>query len=160
MRTGARGEIVKLKALVGSGEKVVLFTLPFLAVGLVLDRTFPSVLDAGSSSGVLTAISIVMLVSGVVIWIWSVVLILTKVPKHELITYGPFSLVKHPLYTSVALLVLPGLGLLLDTWLGVLVGLAMYVGSRIYSREEEETLSETFGDAWDCYCNTVKMPWL
>jgi Isoprenylcysteine carboxyl methyltransferase (ICMT) family. len=47
------------------------------------------------------------LIPGVTIWIWSVVLILTKVPRGELITSGPYALVKHPIYTGVALLVLP-----------------------------------------------------
>jgi protein-S-isoprenylcysteine O-methyltransferase Ste14 len=51
-----------------------------------------------------------MLLSGVTIWIWSAVLILTKVPQKKLITYGPYAFVKHPLYTGVAFLVLPWVG--------------------------------------------------
>lgn len=35
---------------------------------------------------------------------------------------------KHPLYTAVALLVLPWLGFLLNTWLGALVGVVPYNG--------------------------------
>ncbi len=80
--------------------------------------------------------------------------------KKELITSGPYSLVKHPLYTGVALLVLPWIGFLLNTWLGVLIGMVLYVGSRIFSPEEEKALSKTFGTSWDEYCDTVKLPWL
>ena len=41
-----------------------------------------------------------------------------KVPRGELITTGPFALVRHPLYTGVALLVLLGVlaGVLAGAW--------------------------------------------
>ena len=151
---------MKLKALVGSGDKIGLLTLPFLIIGLILNILFPSAFHVGGPPTVLKVISIILLIPGVTIWIWSVVLILTKVPKEELITYGPYSLVKHPLYTGVALLVLPWLGFLLNTWLGALIGVILYTASRVFSRQEEETLSKTFGTAWDEYCNKVKIPWL
>jgi protein-S-isoprenylcysteine O-methyltransferase Ste14 len=89
-----------------------------------------------------------------------VVLILTRVPKNELITDGPFSFVKHPLYTAVAFLVLPWIGFLLDSWLGVVIGISLYVGSRLFASEEERGLSKTFGAAWDEYCKRVKIRWL
>ena len=149
---------MKLKVLVGSGDKIGLLTLPFLIIGLILNIMFPSLFSVGGPSIVLKAISITILIPGVTIWIWSVVLILTKIPRKELITNGPYSLVKHPLYTGVALLALPWIGFLFNTWLGVLIGIILYVGSRIFSPEEEEILSKTFGSTWDEYCNKVKMP--
>ena len=151
---------MRLKALVGSGEKIGLLTLPFLIVGLILDVAYPSLFDVGGPSDALRAVSIVVLIPGLTIWIWSVVLIVTKVPRGELITSGPYALVKHPLYTGVALLVLPWIGFLFNTWLGALIGIVVYVGSRMFSPEEEAVLSETFGPAWDEYRNTVKIPWL
>jgi protein-S-isoprenylcysteine O-methyltransferase Ste14 len=102
----------------------------------------------------------VVLAVGVVIWIWSVVLILTKVPRGLLITSGPYALMKHPLYSSVALLVLPWLGFLLDTWSGALIGFALYVGSRMYAPAEEAELAKKFGGDWDRYCEGVALPWL
>jgi protein-S-isoprenylcysteine O-methyltransferase Ste14 len=105
-------------------------------------------------------ISVIVLIPGVVIWIWSVALILIKVPRKELITNGPYSLVKHPLYTGVALLVLPWIGILLNTWLGALIGIIVYVGSRLFSPEEEKILSKVFGAAWNDYSASVKVPWL
>jgi Putative protein-S-isoprenylcysteine methyltransferase len=151
---------MKLKELVGSGDKIALLMLPFVVVGLVLNIAFGSVFDIGGPSDVVRVISIVVLILGITIWLWSVVLILMKVPRGELITTGPFALVRHPLYTSVALLVLPWLGLLLNSWLGVVIGIVMYVGARMYAPREEAVLAETFGTAWDDYRTTVRIPWL
>ena len=91
---------------------------------------------------------------------WSAFSILTRVPKKQLITDGPFAVVKHPLYTGVSFLVLPWAGFLLNTWLGALVGVVLYIGSRIFAPEEERALSKTFGAAWDEYCRKVKLSWL
>jgi len=151
---------MKLKTLVGSGDKIGLFTLPFLIIGLILNMKKPSFFRVGGPPIVLKVISLLMLLPGVTIWIWSVILIVTKVPQKKLITNGPYSLVKHPIYTSVALLVLPWIGFLLNTWLGGLLGIILYIGSRLFAPEEEELLSKTFGPSWDEYRKKVKISWL
>ncbi len=66
----------------------------------------------------------------------------------------------HPLYTSVALLVLPGLGLLLDTWLGPALGVTLYVSSRLFSGSEEKTLASLFPKEYPAYRSRVVLPWL
>jgi len=151
---------MKLKTLVGSGEMIGLLTLPFLVIGLALNALIPGLFAVGGPPTGLQALAVAMLIPGVTLWLWSVVLILTEVPKGHLITTGPYAVVKHPLYTSVGLLVLPAVGLLLNSWLGALIGSVVYVGSRLFSAAEEETLHRTFGARWDEYSSEVMIPWL
>jgi protein-S-isoprenylcysteine O-methyltransferase Ste14 len=151
---------IRLKALIGSGDKIILTTLPFLVIGLILNILFPSVFSVGGPSTVLRGISLILLIPGIVIWLWSLALIVTKVPRRELITTGPYSLVKHPIYTGVGLLVIPSVGFLLNTWLGALVGIVLYIAARRFAPLEEELLSRTFGQAWDEYSHKVRIPWL
>ncbi len=151
---------MKLKVLVGNGRKIGLLVLPFLVIGVVLNILFPTFFSVGGPPDVLFWISVILLIPGVIIWIWSVILILTKIPKKQLITNGPYALMKHPLYTGVALLVLPWFGFLINTWLGALIGIVIYIGSRLYSPEEEQMLSTIFGPVWDDYRSKVKIPWL
>jgi protein-S-isoprenylcysteine O-methyltransferase Ste14 len=68
--------------------------------------------------------------------------------------------VKHPIYTAVALLVLPSLGFLLDTWLGAALGVVRCLGSRRFVPAEEAALARDFGAASDRYRAAVKVPWL
>ena len=150
----------ELKSLVGSGDRIALFALPFLVTGVVLAVAFPSFFGAGGRAAPLQAAAIVALVAGVLVWAWSVVLILAKVPRRELITGGPYAVVKHPLYTAVALLVIPAAGLLLNTWVGVPIGIAMYAGVRLFAPREETALAAAFGGAWDEYARKVWLPWL
>lgn len=151
---------VTLKELVGSGDRIALFAAPFVMLGVILQVAYPSLVEVGGPPAWLRVVSLVVSIVGVVVWLWSVVLILTKARRRELITTGPFALVRHPLYTSVSLLVLPWLGFLLDTWLGAAIGLVMYVASRRYAPAEDAVLSDTFGATWDGYAASVKLPWL
>src|SRR5690348_12468157 len=110
-----------LMDLIGSGHKITLFTLPFAAAALIVDLVSPEFFGMGTPPPALRIVSVVVLVAGLVTWGWSVVLILAKVPRGELITTGPYRVVKHPLYTGVALLVLPWVGFLFGTWLWAFV---------------------------------------
>lgn len=143
---------MKVKELVGSGDKIGLLALPFIVIGLILNILFPSFFNVGGPSFILRLVSIIILIPGIAIWIWTVVLILIKVSKNELITNGPYSIVKHPLYIGVAVLVLPWIGFLFNSWLGVVIGIVIVIGSKIFSPREEEKLSKTFGTTWDEYC--------
>jgi protein-S-isoprenylcysteine O-methyltransferase Ste14 len=151
---------VQLKQLVGSGDKIGILILPVLVLGVIANILFPAFFAVGGPSRLLASISVVVLIPGIVIWLWSAVLILTRVPKKQLITNGPYALVKHPLYTGVAFLVLPWIGFLLNTWLGILLGATIYVGSRLYPPREEQMLAAAHGAAWGEYCMKVKIPWL
>ncbi len=151
---------MKLKALVGSGDRIGLFTLPFLLAGVALNVAFPAAFAVGGPPPPLAWVSVVVLAVGVVVWAWSVVLILRDVPRGRLITSGPFAVVRHPLYTGVALLVLPWAGFLLNTWLGAVLGIVLFAGARMFEGGEERALASRFGSDWDRYAAGVKIAWL
>ncbi len=151
---------VPLRKLIGSGDRIALFTVPVVLVALVLWTIDPARVAFDASNPVVRAVTLVGLGVGLVGWAWSAVLIRTRVPKGELITGGPFAVVKHPLYTSVGLLVLPAVGILVGTWLGIVIGVALYVGARLFAPAEERELRRTFGARWDAYEQRVLLPWV
>ena len=150
---------MNVKALVGSGDRVIGLWLPFAVVGILANLLWTSSFIMGFGNGGLVA-AMILLVIGLPLWITSIVQVLVLVPKGRLITTGPYALMLHPLYTSVALLVIPGCGLLIDTWLGFALGALLYVSSRIFSPREEATLASTFGSEYTAYRNKVLLPWL
>lgn len=149
-----------LGRLVGSGHKIGLAALPVVVVGLIANLVDPSLFRVGGPPPALRVASLLVLAVGIVVWVWSVVLILAEVPRGRLITTGPFAVVRHPLYTGVALLVLPWAGFLLDSWIGVLMGAALYACSRIFAPEEEAELAARFGERWADHEDDVWLPWL
>jgi protein-S-isoprenylcysteine O-methyltransferase Ste14 len=151
---------MRLKVLVGEGRRIMLLALPFAALLIVADILRPGWFTLGFGTGGVAA-GIVLLAIGVPTWLSSVALILIRVPQKKLITTGPFAVVLHPLYTSVALLVLPGLGLLLfDSWVGAGIGVVLYVSSRLFALGEEAILRKVFPSEYEAYRRKVLLPWL
>ncbi len=151
---------MKISTLMGSGRTIGAFSLPFFVIGITINYFYPQIFRIDGSSGPLFWISILFLLLGVINWAWSVILILIKAPRKELITTGPFSLVKHPLYVGFVFLIIPWAGFLLNSWLGIVLGLVLYIAIRIFAPKEEQILSKIFGKDWDDYTKKVILPWI
>ncbi len=154
--TGLRAQI---RLLVGAGDRIMVGWLPFVVIGITANLLLPRAFQLGLASAGLV-LGGVLLTLGIPLWFTSAVQILLCVPKGKLITRGPFALMIHPLYTSVALLVVPGVGLLCDSWLGFALGLVLYVESRRFAPSEERELTERFPDEYPAYRKQVPLPWL
>ncbi len=150
---------MKLMALVGEGRHVMGLTLIPAALGIAANVMWPEAFALSFGAPGLV-VGIILLALGVPLWLTSVIQILVYVPRKKLITSGPFALVLHPLYTSVALLVIPGLGLVLDTWVGFAIGAVLYASSRIFAPKEERLLEKYFPVEYPAYRAKVLLPWL
>lgn len=62
---------MNLKALVGSGDKIALFTAPFVVAGVALNIAYPRAFEVGGPPAALAVISAVALAAGVTVWAWS-----------------------------------------------------------------------------------------
>ncbi len=138
---------------------IALCTLPFAVAGIVMNVLYPGFFTMHLGLPGMIA-GIVLLALGIPVWFSSAFMIIIYVPRHRLITTGPFALVAHPLYTSIALLVIPGTGLLFDTWVGFAIGAVLYVSSRIFSVREDRNLEEAFGEEYRRYRERVMVRWL
>jgi protein-S-isoprenylcysteine O-methyltransferase Ste14 len=74
---------------------------------------------------------------------------------HELVTQGPYSLVRNPIYLGMFGAIL-GAGLLFARWWTLLAAMVLFlVGNRIRIHAEERLLRETFGAKYDEYASRV-----
>jgi protein-S-isoprenylcysteine O-methyltransferase Ste14 len=75
---------------------------------------------------------------------------------HQLITKGPFSIIRHPLYVSY-IMILIGLGfILLNFWI-LIPALFVIIGIYPTAKAEEKVLIEQFGDEYLDYKKEVGM---
>jgi len=150
---------LNIKQLVGAGDVIIGITLPFALIGIIANIIFPQwfKMNIGMTGIIIGA---VILIFGVPFWLISVIQMLKYVPQNKLITKGAFRIMSHPIYTSVALLVIPGLTLVLDTWVGFGIGFILYIISRIFRVSEEKKLEDNFAEEYKAYRSTVVIPWL
>ena len=73
---------------------------------------------------------------------------------HELITHGPYAIVRHPIYVGLLLLGV-GLGITWDSLLTTLFAALYAVPFWLHTVFEEQMLATHFGDAWTSYTRRV-----
>lgn len=90
---------------------------------------------------------------------WSAVVTLKE--GHELVTSGPYAIVRHPIYTGLLLGFL-GSAIARGRWSGLLAIALFFVSALRKYRLEERWMREQFGAAYGDYQARVKaiVPWL
>jgi len=73
--------------------------------------------------------------------------------EHQLVTSGPFAIVRHPMYAGLMLAALGGL-LIYTTWTTVYFACFAPL-MLVRARREEQVLAAEFGEQWQEYCKRV-----
>ena len=74
---------------------------------------------------------------------------------HDLITQGPYSIVRNPIYLGMFGMIL-STGLVFSHWWLALIAIGFFlVGNQIRIRAEEKLLRESFGQKFDDYAARV-----
>lgn len=82
-------------------------------------------------------------------------LVARVVDGHDLITQGPYGIVRNPIYLGMFGLLL-ATGLAVSRWQGLLAGMALFlIGNELRIRSEENLLREAFGTKFDEYARRV-----
>jgi len=92
-----------------------------------------------------------LLAVGAAVYAWAMLNLRRGLRGGTLVTCGPYSLVRHPLYAASILFILPGVALLLRSWLLLPMPAVAYIGARIFIAAEERGLRRRFGEAFEEY---------
>ena len=71
--------------------------------------------------------------------------------EHQLITSGIYRLIRHPRYLGVIALSI-GVSCIFRSWIGLAASIIFFAILLFRIRDEEDTLANEFGEAWDKYC--------
>lgn len=141
--------------IVGQGGKIILFMLPALAAAIAVHLIFPKVAALPEAIRFIQPLGYLFLLAGLLLWGTAIVQLLTGFPKGKLVTTGAYGVVRNPIYSSVALFILPAVGLLTFTWVYFVVSLFLYAGVMIFIGKEEEMLTKAFGQEYKRYLARV-----
>ncbi len=74
---------------------------------------------------------------------------------HKLITAGPYSVVRNPIYTGMFGMLL-ATGLAISHWIGLLIAVVIFaIGTAVRVHSEEKLLRAAFGDKFETYARKV-----
>jgi protein-S-isoprenylcysteine O-methyltransferase Ste14 len=140
----------------GIGPKLALISLPFIILSLVIMYMYPGFFNlefldnryAQFAGGLLLGL-------GLVLWGASAATFITGYKKGRLITRGPYSLCRNPIYSSVILFMIPGIGLVHHSGLILSIALVIYINFKVSIHGESRVLSRIFGEEYEHYSKTV-----
>jgi protein-S-isoprenylcysteine O-methyltransferase len=138
----------------GSGLRVLLVFVLGISIGINMPGVAPS-FNIGDHATVYFVIGMLLVWGGLLLRYWSIHTLgrffstrLVIQERHELITAGPYKILRHPSYTG-ALLTFIGFGLGTGNWMSVLVLLGTALVTYAWRiRAEERMLTEQFGEAF------------
>jgi protein-S-isoprenylcysteine O-methyltransferase Ste14 len=103
----------------------------------------------------LVALGIVLIAVGVPMYVLSGKAVLRAFHAGQLVTDGVYGICRHPLYGAWIVFIVPGIELILGSWLGLTTPLAMYLILRVLAAKEEDYLAERFGESYAAYRRKV-----
>ena len=136
----------------GAGPKIARVTIPFLVIAIALTILFPRIFTFGEPTRTTFLIAgIAMMVAAVAFYIATLYLMVPGIRKNQLITGGVYRFCRNPLYFALLILLIPGLGLLLNSWIIPVSSILGCLAFRKFIHEEEEQLERIFGDDYRKY---------
>jgi protein-S-isoprenylcysteine O-methyltransferase Ste14 len=147
------------------GKQAAFVLLVLVGVGLLVSRwsgsTGPSApwLTAPFRpfSAALATAAVILSYAGLAVALWARTSLgrnWSAIPElkqgHELVTHGPYAVVRHPIYTGL-LSMFAGIALLWDTPAGLLLLLVAAIGIQLKLSREEKLLAGEFPEQWPAY---------
>jgi protein-S-isoprenylcysteine O-methyltransferase Ste14 len=104
---------------------------------------------------ILASLGAIMILLGIPFYIVSLVSVIRAFKAGHLVTDGVYGMCRHPVYAAWVVFFVPAIVLLINTWIGFSVPVAMYFLLRVLVKEEDQYLEKTFGQEYLAYRKKV-----
>jgi protein-S-isoprenylcysteine O-methyltransferase Ste14 len=142
----------------GIGPKIARVTIPYLVIAIGLTILFPAIFTFGRElQKPFLVAGIIVLVLALAFYIATLRLMVPGIRNNRLVTGGVYRLCRNPLYSALLLFLIPGVGLLLNSWIILTASIIGYLLFRKYIFQEEEVLERLFGDDYRNYRNKTSL---
>lgn len=136
----------------GIGPKIGMVAIPYFFITLWLSYYFYPIFSFGNQFGDnLWIIGITFTTSGITALFFSILFLIKAVKKTILLTSDLFVYCQNPMYASIILMILPGLALMLNSWLILTTCLVAYYRFKKFIHLEYAELEEIFGEPYREY---------
>ena len=131
----------------GVGPKYTLFSAVYCILVIALSiYLYPFFKIPFVPYGILAMVGSVLILLGIPFYIISLITIKRAFKAGSLVTEGTFRVCRHPVYSAWIIFFVPGIMLLINTWIGLSAPLVMYLLILIFVKEEEIYLESVFGN--------------
>ncbi len=142
----------------GVGPKFTTLSIIYGLIMIALSLRFSPVFKIPFiSHQLLTIIGCILIAIGIPFVITAVVTVMRAFNAGQLVTTGIFGMCRHPVYSGWVVFIVPGLVLIVNSWIALTIPLVMYCFLSVLVKDEELYLEKTFGDEYLAYKNRVPL---
>jgi protein-S-isoprenylcysteine O-methyltransferase Ste14 len=140
----------------GIGPIFAVLSIVYGMVTIVVNRYFHPVFHISFvPHWFLTILGILLIMIGIPFFLISAKTVMRAYNADELVTDGIFRCCRHPLYASWAILIVPGIALLIKSWVVLTTPIFMYLILRKLVKKEEVYLESVFDSKYREYKKQV-----
>ena len=140
----------------GTGPIFAALSISYGTLTILLNRYFHPVFQIGSVPYLfLTILGIALIVIGIPFYIISAKKVMRAYNADKLVTDGIYRCCRHPLYASWVVFIIPGIALLVNSWIVLTTPIFMYFILRKLVKKEEIYLESVFGSSYREYKEKV-----
>jgi protein-S-isoprenylcysteine O-methyltransferase Ste14 len=139
----------------GVGPRIVLAAVAVYLVLALATAAAPSLRFSAHRPYVLGALSLVLIVAAVIVWLLAIRRMRAAYAGGYLETQGMFAWVRNPIYAAFILVECPGLALALWSWPAPALPFVAYGLYRLWIPAEERELVRRFGAQYEAYRRRV-----
>lgn len=135
----------------GIGKKLELILLPYSGYIIYISSEMKNTFAMYGGNSVIFFAGLILTIAGSILHITAAVQMLRAFGQKKLETKGMFGMVRHPMYSTMIFLIIPGLAIMLNTWLLLTSSVIMLILFYIMIKEEDEFLENLFGNEFKEY---------
>ena len=152
--------MTKKMSLMGVAGKILLVLLISLAITEGISLLFAPAFKITTDYHNLAIAAVVIAAVGFTFNLIAAFDMLSAHRKGQLATHRLYALFLNPMYTFQLLVTVPGLLLLLNSWLVLLTVIPTFIAFKVFSKEEERFLEDKFGIHYTEYRKKVLFKFL
>jgi protein-S-isoprenylcysteine O-methyltransferase Ste14 len=142
--------------LFGCGPKLALVCLPYVILSLIVMYKYPEFFDLSFlDQSYAKILGYIWLGLGIIYWMYSALFFLRYFKPGKLITQGPFSLCRNPIYSSIIVFIIPSLSIVFHSGLIFSISIVLYIGFKVSIHGETIILRRLFGEEYEIYEKSV-----
>ena len=150
----------KKMSVMGVGGKIGGVLVASVAITEGINYLSGSVFGITGDYHTLVIVAVAMMAVGFGLNLTAAFGMLSAHSKGKLATGGFYSVFLNPMYTFMLLITVPGLLLLLNSWLVLLAIIPTFIAFKKFAKEEEKYLEEKFGPQYKSYKEKVLFKFL
>lgn len=142
--------------LSGVGPKFAALSAIYGLAAIIVSRHFDPFFRIGIVPyWILLILGILLILIGIPFLIIAMLTVVRAYHADKLVTDGIYKFCRHPLYAAWVVFIVPGIVLLVNSWIGLTTPIFMYFILRILVREEEAYMESVFGSEYLEYKKNV-----